>query len=192
MSKLALRIFAMSCLALGSLSAMPAQAQMIISGSGAAYDCYMKTKTGDPGRRGTIRGCKDALSEIDLTKKNQIALKTNIGILNMRAGKYEEARKWYDDAIQMKPNEPLIFVNYSACEVFMGNYSKAIELATTAIELGTNKEAEARYNRAIAYDRLDQFTPAYRDLEQALVLRPDWAPAVKAIANYEVVSAPKG
>lgn len=181
-----------AALALAFLPLLPAQAQMIISGSGAPYDCYMKTKTGDPGKRTTIRECEEALIGTQLSKKNEIALKTNIGILNMRAGHYDKARDWYDDALAMAPKEPLIFVNYSACEIFMGNYSKAVELASTAIELGTDKEVEALYNRAIAYDRMDQFTPAYRDLKRALELRPDWTPAVKAISNYQVKSAPKG
>ncbi len=192
MSKLSLKITALiSFISLFAL-ATPAQAQMVISGSGAPYACYIKTKTGDPGKRSTIRNCEEALFDTNLSKKNKIALKTNIGILHMRAGHYEKARMWYDEAIEMNDQEPLIFVNYSACEVFMGNYSKAIKLATTAINLGTDKEPEALYNRAIANDRLDNFTPAYRDLKRALELRPDWPPAVKAISYYEVTKAPKG
>jgi hypothetical protein len=49
---------------------------------------------------------------------------------------------------------------------------------------------EALYNRAIAYDRLDEFSLAYKDLKEALVLRPDWDVALKAINNYEVVPKP--
>lgn len=172
--------------------ALPAQAQMVISGNGAPYACYMKVKTGDSGKSSTIRQCEEALLGTDISVKNEIALKTNIGILHMRAKNYNKARLWYEDALAMAPNEPLIYVNYSACEVYMGDYPKAVTLATRALELGTDKEPEALYNRAIAYDRLDKFTPAYRDLKRALELRPDWAPAVKAIANYDVVTVPKG
>ena len=50
---------------------------------------------------------------------------------------------------------------------------------------------EALYNCAMAYDNMKRYGEAYADLKKALTLRPDWAPALRAIDNYEVTEEPK-
>jgi len=50
---------------------------------------------------------------------------------------------------------------------------------------------EALYNRAIAYDRLQNYKGAYKDLKQALVLRPDWEPAMNLLSGYQVTTRAK-
>jgi len=72
----------------------------------------------------------------------------------------------------------------------MGEYQAAITAIDKSIELGTTKMPEALFNRAMAYDHLKQYNKAYADLKKALELRPDWAPALAAIDNYEATPAP--
>jgi lipoprotein NlpI len=50
---------------------------------------------------------------------------------------------------------------------------------------------EALYNRAVAYDRLENYKGAYKDLKQALVLRPDWEPALALLSGYQVQTRTK-
>jgi len=50
---------------------------------------------------------------------------------------------------------------------------------------------EALYNRAIAYNRLNNYKGAYNDLKQALVLKPEWTAALKALESYTVTKQSK-
>ena len=176
--------------AIFSLSAASASAQVIVQNGGAARDCYMSTKTGNKGRIGAIETCKSALSEF-LPAIDLAATHVNLGVLYMRKGDYADAQTHYTKAIEMRPKLAEAYINYAASLVYTGNYSAAIAAIDTAIELGTVKMPEALYNRAIAYDRLENYKGAYKDLKQALVLRPDWEPALKLLAGYQVTRRKK-
>jgi len=169
-----------------------ASAQVTVFGSGAAKDCYLQTKTGDPGRISTIQLCESALDEISLSQKNRVATYVNIGILNMRAGRYKKANSWYERALNADIGISETYINYAASLIYMGAHEKAIKYVSKAIELGTDKMPEALYNRAIAYDYTQNYRLAYKDLKRALELKPDWPPAIKAINNYSVQTKPKG
>lgn len=166
-------------------------AQVIISGEGPARECYLKTKGDDPGRKSTIRDCIDSLRVMSLSRNNRAALKTNIGILYMRGGDYETAQKWYEEALDLNPDIAETHISYAASQIYRGDPDGAIASINTALELGTDKRPEALYNRAIAYDRKQDYSRAYKDLQRALTLRPDWDLALKALDNYDVKPASK-
>jgi len=168
----------------------PAYAQIVVNGGGKAKECYQKTKRGDPGRKSTIKLCETALATEVLTGTNEAATHINTAILHMRSGDYSKADMHYNEAITLRPKLSEAYISHAANHIFQGNYEAAVKSVTTGIELGTDKMPEALYNRAIAYDRLKQYTLAYKDLKQALALRPDWDDAVKAISRYDVVSRP--
>ncbi len=166
-------------------------AQSIVMGDGSAKLCYYSVKHGDPGRMSTVKTCKDALKDFHISPKDKAATHVNLGILQMRSGKYKQARKNYAAAISMSPNLPEAYINKSAALIYMGEHKAALTAAHRAIELKTTKMPEALYNRAMAYDHLKDYTKAYADLKHALVLRPDWAPALSAINNYEITPTPR-
>ena len=84
-----------------------------------------------------------------------------------------------------------IYINYGASLIHIGDYNGAVTAINKAIDLETVKMPEALYNRAIAYDRLENYKGAYKDLKQALVLKPEWPAALKVLENYTVTRAPK-
>ncbi len=166
-----------------------ASAQMVIQGSGAARDCYMKVKTGDPGKASTIRFCEDALTEMTLPHRDEAATHVNIGVLYMRKGDYSLAQASYSRAIEMRPKLSEAYINHGASLIYTGDYSEALAALNTAIDLNTKKMPEALFNRAMAYDRMENYKSAYKDLKQALVLKPEWPAALKALDNYVVTSS---
>ena len=170
--------------------AATASAQVVVQGGGAAKNCYMSTKTGNPGRIGAIRTCQSALSEA-LSNKDLAATHVNLGVLLMRKGDYAEAQTQYARAIELRPKLAEAYINHAASLVYTGDYNEAITAVDTAINLGTDKMPEALYNRAIAYDRLQNYKGAYQDLKLALSLRPDWAPAQDLLSGYTVQTRPK-
>ena len=173
-----------------SLSAASASAQVVVQNGGAARDCYVSTMSGNPGRIGAIETCKTALSEF-LPAKDLAATHVNLGVLYMRKGDYADAQTHYTKAIEMRPKLAEAYINYAASLVYTGDHNAAITAIDTAVELGTDKMPEALYNRAIAYDRLQNYKGAYKDLKQALALRPDWEPALKLLAGYQVTRRKK-
>ena len=60
--------------------------------------------------------------------------------------------------------------------MFIGErrYKEALADIDKALSLGLHEPAKAYYNRAIAYEGLDDETQAYLDYQQALVLNPGW------------------
>lgn len=168
-----------------------ASAQIVVQGGGDARDCYMSTKAGNPGRIGAIRKCEAALLELNLSNKDLAATHVNLGVLLMRKGDYDKAKSHYSRAIEMRPKLAEAYINYAASLIYTGDYSAAVKAVDASIELGTEKMPEALYNRAIAYDRLQNYKGAYKDLKQALVLRPEWPPAVDLLSGYKITTRAK-
>lgn len=171
--------------------ASSASAQLIVHGTGPAQACYISAKTGNPGKTAAIRECELALEELALTRKDRAATHVNLGVLLMRKGNNEKAQIQYKHAIELSPKIPEAYINHGASLIYTGNYQAAIAAINTAIELGTEKMPEALFNRAMAYDRVQNYKSAYKDLKQALVLKPDWPIAIEALENYQVTSRVK-
>lgn len=165
-------------------------AQIIVQNGGAAQDCYMSTKSGNSGRIGAIKTCQAALSEF-LPAKDMAATHVNLGVLLMRKGDYTEAQTHYAKAIEIRPTLAEAHINYAASLIYTADYSAAVTSIDKAIEIGTEKMPEALYNRAVAYDRLENYKGAYKDLKQALVLHPDWEPALALLSGYQVTTRAK-
>ena len=171
---------------LGATSTQTAYAQAMVLGKSKAAECYQRTKISTAGRAANIKLCKQALQDGGLTKTDSAATHVNLGILYMRSGRNQAARKQYEKAIAMTPDLPEAYINNSAALIYMGEYRAAVTAIDKSIELGTTKMPEALFNRAMAYDHLKNYNRAYTDLKKALEIRPDWAPALAAIDNYEV------
>lgn len=167
-----------------------ASAQVIVQGGGTAQECYMSTKTGNPGRINAIRSCEAALAEF-LPPKDKAATHVNLGVLLMRKGDYADAQTHYAKAIKVQPNLAEAHINHAASLIYTSDYKAAIASIDKAIDIGTEKMPEALYNRAVAYDRLENYKGAYKDLKQALVHRPDWEPALALLSGYQVTRRAK-
>jgi len=99
---------------------------------------------------------------------------------------WDRSQTSYAKAIELRPNLAEAHINYAASLIYTANYSEAVTAINKAIDIGTEKMPEALYNRAVAYDRLENYKGAYKDLKQALALRPDWEPALALLSGYQV------
>nr|WP_070959135.1 tetratricopeptide repeat protein [Hyphomonas sp. Mor2] len=162
------------------------QAQSLVLGDGLARQCYVDAVTGNPGKNRAVARCKAALNNIGMSRLNRASTWVNLGILQMRAGDHEESLKSYDQSLKIAPDSPEALINRGAALIYMGRNQEAIENLTRSIDLGTKKLPEALYNRALAYENLDQFEKAYFDLKQALTLKPDFEAAQRTISRYSV------
>ena len=165
-----------------------ANAQLIVTGSGDAFQCYLSAENGDAGKSSSIRVCKKALSQGVLVGKDRASTHVNLGILLMRRGDHTQALEAFDKAIELSPALSEAYINRGACLIYLDRPNDAITSLTTSIDLGTQYTPDALYNRALAYEQIDDFKAAYDDLQRARTLRPEWAVPLKTLERYQVVT----
>lgn len=174
--------------ALAWASAETAQAQVFVGGTGDAYACYVGAKSGDAGTPGTIGTCERALSAGTLVGTDRASTLVNLGILLMRRGDHLKSLDAFDTAIGLRPNLAEAHLNRGASLIFLQRPDDAIVALTQSIDLETRHMPEALYNRALAYERVENFNSAYTDLQLARTLRPEWDTVTRTLARYQIVS----
>lgn len=165
--------------------ALPAQGQVFVQSSGKPFSCFQAVKTGDLGSISAIRTCTEALSDYTVLA-DVPATRVNRGVLYMRKGKIDKAIEDYRAAIRLQPDLAEAHINLGAAYYYNGDDMAALRAINTALDMGTEKRAEALFNRALVHDRMEDAKAAYYDLKEVLELRPDWEEAQSAIARYTV------
>ncbi len=169
--------------------AQTAQAQLVVQGEGDAAICYQHTLTGNQGSRSTLQTCSNALKQFN-TNKDEAATYVNRGVLYMRRGDQVRASADYKAALDIMPNLTEAHINFAASLIRQDKLDDALIALNTALaDADSTKRPEALFNRAIILDRKENYRGAYKDLKAALVLRPEWEPAISMISRYEVQPA---
>lgn len=179
-----------SLISLGLLASFtaPVFAQSSVLGSGPEKLCYEKALFGYAGSKDDIDVCNTALASA-LSRVNRGATHNNRGILLMRKGSLETARKDFESAIELRPELIEVQINLAALLMRMNDTNGALEALNTAISSQiTTKRAVALYNRSIIHDERQNHTQAYQDLKAALEINPDWPLAANALKDYEVIN----
>ena len=81
-------------------------------------------------------------------------------------------------------------MNRGAALVGRHQFAEALIDINKAITLGIDEPAKAYYNRALAYEGLDNLKAAYFDYRKALEINPDWEPPKKELARFSVAQQP--
>jgi tetratricopeptide (TPR) repeat protein len=155
------------------LAGGPARAAMTIIGGGQAEACYQAAKAGKSDRA-SINICDLALDTEALTPEDRGGTLVNRGVMELRQGMYEVARADFNAGIAINPNVGEGFVNRGAMFIGERRYKEALADIDKALALGLHEPAKAYYDRALAYEGLDDEKSAYLDYQQALVLQPGW------------------
>jgi len=87
---------------------------------------------------------------------------------------YASARADFQHAIDVDPALGEAWVNRGAVEIIDQKFQDGIDDISKGLTLGTEEPAKAYYNRAVAYEGIDDEKSAYLDYQQALVLQPGW------------------
>jgi len=105
----------------------------------------------------------------------------------MRKGDHDLAAQDFESALAIIPDLSEAYVNYAASQIRQKKYEAALVSLEKALMDPTSKiRPEALYNRAIILDFQEDYRGAYRDLKDALAIRPDWPPAIQLLERYEV------
>lgn len=162
---------AAALLALGL--AGPAAAAVTVLGDSSAYDCSQAayhSRTDDS----ALAICNQAISAGFLDRRDLAGTYINRGVILMGRNEYPDARSDFNRAIQIDPAIGEAWVNRGAVNIVDKRYQDGISDIDKGLDLGTQEPAKAYYNRAVAYEGIDDEKSAYLDYQQALVLDPNW------------------
>lgn len=162
-----------------------AGAAVTVLGGGFAQDCSRAAIDGkaDPG---SIQTCTMALNADDLGRIDRAGTFINRGVMKLRNFAFEDARADLDSAIALDPAIGEAWVNLGAVSVGEKRYQSALDDLTRALGLGVKEPEKAYFNRALAYEGLDNEKAAYFDYQQALTLKPGWVLPQKELLRFTV------
>jgi tetratricopeptide (TPR) repeat protein len=161
-----------AALAIG-LAGGSASAAISVLGGGQAEDCFLAVKAGRFDNT-SMDLCNMALDTEVLSPQDRGGTLVNRGVMKLLRGDYEGAHADLNAGIALIPRVGEGWINRGAMFLSQRRYKEALADIDKAISLGLKEPAKAYYNRAIAYEGLDDETAAYLDYQQALVLKPGW------------------
>ncbi len=173
----------------GAVVALPALAAETVVGQGLAQSCYQAAEFGGDPESG-IPECTGALNDEVLTPRDRAATFINRGILRARNKNTDGAFADYNTAIEMMPNVGEAYVDRGAAYIAVRRYKEALADLNKGIALGSTSLHLAYYDRAIADEALGDVKGAYEDYKQALVLMPNFPPAVEQLKRFKVIRKP--
>ena len=118
--------------------------------------------------------CNEAIDQGDLSKDDLTRTYVNRGAVLMNRRAYDAARADLERAIQLDPSVGDAWMDRGAIEIIEHRYADGIADTTKGLALGVSEPAKAYFNRAVAYEGVDDEKSAYLDYQQALVLQPGW------------------
>jgi len=88
------------------------------------------------------------------------------GIKNSQAGRYDQAMKAFDQALQLKPNDPALLTYKGIVYYAQGRNDQAMKLFEEVIRLNPNF-GRAYYQRAMILEKQEKYDQALSDLKKA-------------------------
>lgn len=130
----------------------------------------------------TWQQCSYWKSSVDLSRhtvrviKNNFIMHNLLGAALAKENKIEEAIDQYSEAIRLKPDYVLAFMNRGTAYYKLHHYQQTIHDYNQVIRLNPNY-ADAYNNRGLAYGRLGQFQQAVDNFNEAIRLKPNYTSA---------------
>ncbi|MBU1374323.1 MAG: hypothetical protein KKE02_21625 [Alphaproteobacteria bacterium] len=161
------------------------QAAVTVLGGGMAKECSDAALGGESDTKFEDI-CSQALETEILSLRDRAGTYVNRGVLKLRRKDFGGAQFDFDRAIQTKPDLGEAYVNRGAASVGARRYSEGLADINKALALGVDEPEKAYYNRALAYEGLDEMKAAYFDYQKAIELKPEWDQPKKELARFTV------
>lgn len=188
MNRLVVSASAAAAAAIVALAATgPARATVTVIGGGLAEACSKAAMAGSSAPRDEDI-CTQALEAELLIPRDKAGTYVNRGIMKMRRGSWQAAMSDFDRAVYYKPDLGEIYVNRGAALLGQHRYAEGLTDLNKSLQLGVEEPAKAYYNRALAYEGLDDLKSAYFDYQKALELSPDWDAPKQQLTRFHVAA----
>lgn len=156
-----------------------------VIGGGQARECSAAALNGESAIRFEAM-CTQALETELMSLRDRAGTYVNRGILKLRRHEFASAQYDFNRAIETKPDLGEAYVNRGAAAVGAKRYADGLADLNKALELGVEEPEKAYYNRALAFEGLDDLKAAYFDYKKAVELKPDWDMPAKELARFTV------
>jgi tetratricopeptide (TPR) repeat protein len=133
--------------------------------------------------------CAQAADNATLMPLDRAGTIVNLGVIRLRSGRFEEADGDFSAAIRLMPDLAEAYVNRGAARIGMRRFKEAVADVDKALALGVKEPEKAYYDRALAYEWLENPKAAYADYKKALELSPAWELAQQQIYRFKVTHA---
>ncbi|MGA9828115.1 MAG: tetratricopeptide repeat protein, partial [Rhodanobacteraceae bacterium] len=111
-----------------------------------------------------------------------VAAKVAVAVLNLQGNDYATARRALDDALKLKPNDPVLLGLYARVEAAAGNLSAAKTRARAAVAAGAGN-ALAQFSLGWVLDMDHDDVGAEAAYRKALTINPQLGDARRALGN---------
>jgi tetratricopeptide (TPR) repeat protein len=168
-----------------ALSAGAARASVTVIGGGLAEACSKAAMSGGSAPR-LEAICTQALDTEMLSPRDKAGTFVHSGIMKLRRGEMPAALVDFNEAARYEPKLGEIYVNRGAALVGEHRYADGLSDLNKGIGLGVEQPAKAYYNRALAYEGLDDVKSAYFDYQKAVELSPSWDAPKQELTRFHV------
>jgi tetratricopeptide (TPR) repeat protein len=165
--------------------AASADAAVTVLGGGMARQCSNAALSGLSDAK-SEDVCTMALDTELLGLRDRAGTYVNRGVLKLRRKEFASAMWDFNRAIETKRDLGEAYVNRGAAYVGSRRYAEGLADINKAIEIGVEEPEKAYFNRALAFEGLDNLKAAYFDFQKAQELAPDWEQPRKELARYTV------
>jgi tetratricopeptide (TPR) repeat protein len=162
-----------------------ARASVTVIGGGLAENCSKAALSGKSDVR-LEEPCTEALEKEMLTSRDRAGTLVNRGVLKMRRLNWAGATKDFNEAVHVRPDMGEAYVNRGAVLIGEHHYAESLSDLNKGLQLGVEEPAKVYFNRALAYEGMDDEKSAYFDYQKALELSPDWAAPKSELARFHV------
>jgi tetratricopeptide (TPR) repeat protein len=138
----------------------------------------------------SLQFCNEAIDQGALNRGDLTRTYVNRGAVLMNRHDYAAARADLERALKLDPSVGDAWMNRGAIEIIERHFADGIVDTTKGLELGVSEPAKAYFNRAVAYEGIDDEKSAYLDYQQALVLKPDWEAPKRELLRFTVSRRP--
>jgi tetratricopeptide (TPR) repeat protein len=162
-----------------------AAAAVIVVGDTSAVSCSRAVSLG-LADDDSLRLCNQAVEHGDLNRHDLVATYVNRGDILMNRRDYPAALADFERAIRLDPTAGEAWMDRGAIAILQHRFKDGIADTTKGIALGVEDPAKAYFNRAVAYEGVDDEKSAYLDYQQALALKPGWDRPKQELLRFSV------
>jgi tetratricopeptide (TPR) repeat protein len=166
-----------------------AQAAVTVIGGDFAKACYEAAKLGDLHLdigANAYDQCTLAIETEALSTRDLAGTYVNRGIVSMDHQAYSDAQQDFERAMKLAPALGEAIVNHGAALVGQHRYAEGVGELTRGLALSPNEPEKAYFDRALAYEGLDDEKSAYFDYLKAAELAPKWPLPREQLSRFTV------
>jgi tetratricopeptide (TPR) repeat protein len=176
--------------AFSGLVVLPAGAAVTVFGDEAAGQCSQAAIAGRSDASSESY-CTTALNEDTLSAEDRAGTFVNRGIMKLRREEFESSHADFNAAVALVPTMGEAWANRGAMWVGEKRFQAGLDDLNKGLALGVKEKEKVYFNRALAFEGLDDEKSACFDYQHALQLKPDWLLPQKELLRFHVSQKPE-